>query len=109
MLQQMSNADLFVSIPTRDGTPLSLLEAMVLGLFPIVSTIDANKELLNNGVSEFVNYKGSLSLSESLERASASLESDKTWKKINYANAHKTSNYHVNVLKFQNEMIKFKE
>lgn len=48
----LRDSDIFISIPETDGTPLSLMEAMCLGLFPIVSDIDANREWIlgSNGL-----------------------------------------------------------
>lgn len=54
MLREMAEADVFVSIPVRDGTPLSLLEAMSLGLFPVVSDLDANREWLDDHCASWV-------------------------------------------------------
>ncbi len=38
--------DVYLSASTRDGTSLCLLEAMAMGVFPIVSDIQANREWL---------------------------------------------------------------
>jgi glycosyltransferase involved in cell wall biosynthesis len=53
MLEKIAAAHFFVSIPTRDGSPVSLLEAMLLRLYPIVSDIDANKEILSDKTALF--------------------------------------------------------
>lgn len=45
---------LFLSVPHEDGTPLSLLEAMALGIFPIVSNIPPNQEWIKNGINGFL-------------------------------------------------------
>ncbi|WP_165725314.1 glycosyltransferase [Pseudoalteromonas sp. SA25] len=52
MLEEITNMDVFISVPEIDGMPLSLLEAMEIGLLPIVSNIDANNEWINteNGI-----------------------------------------------------------
>tara|TARA_R110001592_G_scaffold85353_1_gene252173 strand:+ start:13765 stop:14847 length:1083 start_codon:yes stop_codon:yes gene_type:complete len=52
MLEEMRDMDIFVSVPKIDGMPLSLLEAMEIGLLPLVSNIDANNEWVNecNGI-----------------------------------------------------------
>jgi glycosyltransferase involved in cell wall biosynthesis len=43
--------DIYLSASLRDGTSLSLLEAMSTGIFPIVSNIRANSDWLENGVN----------------------------------------------------------
>ncbi|UEK59490.1 glycosyltransferase [Providencia rettgeri] len=42
-----------ISVPSMDGTPLSVLESMFVGLVPIVSNIDANHEWLNKSTAFF--------------------------------------------------------
>lgn len=54
MLEQLSIMDIVVSIPDKDGAPLSLMEAMYIGLYPLVSTIDANTEWLDNSTATFI-------------------------------------------------------
>jgi glycosyltransferase involved in cell wall biosynthesis len=39
---------LYVSVPTSDGTAISLLEAMAFGTIPVLSDLPANKEWVNN-------------------------------------------------------------
>lgn len=43
--QVMKSCDIFISIPTRDGLSLSVLEALYLGLEPILSDVGSYKEL----------------------------------------------------------------
>jgi glycosyltransferase involved in cell wall biosynthesis len=109
MLENMSSANLFVSIPIRDGTPLSLLEAMVLGLYPVVSDIDANKEWLSNDCSEFVKKPGAHSLSTAFENACMKLNHNDLWRKSNNEKVKEMSDYNTNIIKFQNEMFDFLE
>ena len=45
--QVMNSCDVFVSIPIRDGLSLSVLEALYLGLKPILSDVGSYKELLS--------------------------------------------------------------
>lgn len=54
MLEQLATMDIVVSIPDKDGAPLSLMEAMYIGLYPLVSTIDANIEWLDNSTATFI-------------------------------------------------------
>jgi len=44
-------ADIYVSCSESDGTSVSLLEAMALGLYPIVTDIPANREWITDGVN----------------------------------------------------------
>lgn len=48
MISDMKLMDVFVSVPKTDGMPLSLLEAMEIGLYPVVSDIDANHEWIDS-------------------------------------------------------------
>ncbi len=51
MYDRLSRADIYVSCSESDGTSVSLLEAMALGLYPIVSDIPANREWIEDGVN----------------------------------------------------------
>ena len=46
-----NKAKIFVSIPTSDGTAISLLEAMECGCYPVVSDIPSNQEWIEDGVN----------------------------------------------------------
>lgn len=54
--RSLCDSDGFISIPTMDGLPLSVLECMCLNLYPILSDIPANHELLEgeNDMEMFV-------------------------------------------------------
>lgn len=54
MLEEIRAMDVFLSVPNIDGMPLSLLEAMEIGLIPLVSPIDANYEWIKDGVNGFI-------------------------------------------------------
>jgi glycosyltransferase involved in cell wall biosynthesis len=47
----LAGADVYVSCSESDGTSVSLLEAMALGLYPIVTDIPANREWITDGVN----------------------------------------------------------
>jgi glycosyltransferase involved in cell wall biosynthesis len=47
----LSAADIYVSCSASDGTSVSLLEAMALGLYPIVTDIPANREWIAEGIN----------------------------------------------------------
>lgn len=46
---EMQRAELYVSMALSDGTSSSLLEAMAVGCFPVLSDIPANREWLDHG------------------------------------------------------------
>lgn len=56
------NASFFISIPSSDGTSISLLEAMACGTVPILSNLPANNEWVKSG------YNGII-VSDTLEKA----------------------------------------
>ena len=49
------DAQVVMSIPDMDGTPLSVLESIYVGLIPILSDIDANHEWITKDCGYFVN------------------------------------------------------
>lgn len=66
-------AQIYVSIPSSDGTSMSLLEAMACGAVPVVSDLPANREWIRDGENGIVVRDGNLE--EALER-SLSLDRD---------------------------------
>ena len=54
MPEALHKHDVYLSASLRDGTSLSLLEAMATGLFPIVSDIKTNSSWVENGVNGFL-------------------------------------------------------
>jgi glycosyltransferase involved in cell wall biosynthesis len=49
----MTEAEVFVSVPSSDGTSVALLQAMAAGCFPIVSDLPTQPELVEDGVNGF--------------------------------------------------------
>jgi glycosyltransferase involved in cell wall biosynthesis len=49
----MTGADVFVSVPSSDGTSVALLQAMAAGCFPIVSDLPTQRELIDDSVNGF--------------------------------------------------------
>ncbi len=47
LVQELRQADIYVSLSRTDGTSISLLEAMACGLFPILSDIPQNREWID--------------------------------------------------------------
>jgi glycosyltransferase involved in cell wall biosynthesis len=63
--QNYLKSKIYVSIPTTDGTSISLLESLAYGCLPIVSDLPANKEWIQDGVNGIIS---SGDLSKDLER-----------------------------------------
>ncbi len=49
----MTGAEVFVSVPSSDGTSVALLQAMAAGCFPIVSDLPTQREWIDDGVNGF--------------------------------------------------------
>jgi glycosyltransferase involved in cell wall biosynthesis len=45
----MSDAEVFVSVPSSDGTSVALLQAMAAGCFPIVGDLATQQEWITDG------------------------------------------------------------
>ena len=58
--ENYQSATIYVSIPSSDGTSISLLEAMAYGCIPIVSNLPANKEWIDSAINGII-YNGDLS------------------------------------------------
>ncbi|WP_159656083.1 glycosyltransferase [Vibrio atypicus] len=68
LFEFMRNAQYYISIPTTDGAPLALYEAMHIGLYPVVSDIESNRETFSEGYAEFLSDDRKASLAVILER-----------------------------------------
>lgn len=69
LVEHLFRNDVVVSVPSMDGTPLSLLESMYVGLIPIVSKIDANYEWVDPKFGFFADPSSIEELRESLSSA----------------------------------------
>ena len=49
----LHDAEVFVSVPSSDGTSVALLQAMAAGCFPVVSDLATQRELVEDGVNGF--------------------------------------------------------
>jgi glycosyltransferase involved in cell wall biosynthesis len=47
----MQDAEVFVSMPSSDGTSVALLQAMAAGAYPIVSDLETQREWIRDGVN----------------------------------------------------------
>ena len=54
IVEIMKGVQLFVSVSLSDGVPASLLEAMAMGLFPVVSDIPANRQWIQDGINGYL-------------------------------------------------------
>ena len=54
LAKYFQQADIYVSTSLSDGLSVSLLEAMASGLFPIVTDIPGNREIIKDGVNGFL-------------------------------------------------------
>ena len=71
----MTEAHVYVSVPSSDGTSVALLQAMASGCFPIVADLPTQRELIEDGVNGFlVPLHRPEILAERIERALAQPE-----------------------------------
>ena len=67
----LNNYNIYLSASLSDSTSVALLEAMSVGLFPVVSDIEGNREWIEDGVNGVMFEPGSVkSLAEAVIRAS---------------------------------------
>ena len=107
MLKQMQSSNIYISIPSRDGTPLSLLEAMALGLYPIVSSIDANHEWISSNNGVFVNDMSNIEeISEAMSKSMDFIYSEnKDYLHSNYEQVKNKADISVNIPHFYKKSI----
>lgn len=53
-IRELQQADMYISVSKSDGSSLSLLEAMAIGVPPIVTDNPANNEWIENGISGYL-------------------------------------------------------
>ena len=98
----LGKAWIFLSIPHEDGTPLSLLEAMALGAFPIVSNIPPNREWIRNEINGFLVDKDDPSdIANAIIRAFESEELFKKSKSLNFKLVSERADYSKNISKMR--------
>ncbi|MFH1074313.1 MAG: glycosyltransferase family 4 protein [Candidatus Firestonebacteria bacterium] len=59
----LSLSDIFVAVPESDATSISLIEAMAVGVVPVVSNIDSKTYLIKDGVNGYTLEVGHTALS----------------------------------------------
>lgn len=82
---------IWVSVPSSDGTAISLLEAMAYGCIPVVSDLPANREWIKDGVNGVIVKN---SLEEAIARAIAM--DNKEVAKINFTIVQEKATKDVN-------------
>lgn len=66
----LNNYDVYLSASLSDSTSVALLEAMTVGLFPVVSNIEGNQEWIEDGVNGVLFDPGSaISLAAAITKA----------------------------------------
>lgn len=69
LMSDLSIMDIAISIPDKDGTPLSLFEVLSIGVYPVLSRIDANIEWLDEEHAVYINSYDSDEISTKLAYA----------------------------------------
>lgn len=80
----LSNMDIVISIPDKDGAPLSLMESLYIGLYPVVSKIDANFEWLDSKYSEYIADYSKESIGHAIQKAAELIVSGKATDAIEF-------------------------
>ena len=66
----LTDAEVFVSVPSSDATSVALLQAMAVGCFPIVSDLLSQQELVEDGVQGLrVPVRDEVALADAIVRA----------------------------------------
>ena len=69
-LKTMATAGIYLSLALSDATPVSLLEAMALGAFPVISDLPATREWIVDGLNGLlVDPRSPASVSSAMEKA----------------------------------------
>lgn len=79
LAQALAEADIYVSTSLSDGTSVSLLEAMAVGLVPVVSDIPANRGWVTDGVNGFL--ASPTDADAFAEKLSQALERPEEWRR----------------------------
>ena len=76
LLNELARADVFVSMSHSDGTATSVLEAMMCGVFPVLSDIPANRVLIDAaaGIGSLVPVADAAALAAELSRRIAEVD-----------------------------------
>ena len=77
-LKQLASSTVVVSIPSSDATPVTLLEAMAAGKFPVVSDLPVYRDWITDGVTGLICLIDPDSLAATLRRA---LSDQELWRR----------------------------
>ncbi len=100
----LKKANLYISVPISEGVSASLMEAMAVGVFPIVTDLPGNRALLKNSITGILVEKNSVDSivngvlqfkNMSLAAKKYAIEENKKW-------SEKHTNWHQNMLYFYN-------
>lgn len=69
LLQAMQSHDAMISVALRDGTATTLLEALAVGMVPILSDIPANRPWVREGLGALVPVADPATLAEAMHQA----------------------------------------
>jgi glycosyltransferase involved in cell wall biosynthesis len=69
--ERLAESDLIVSIPTSDGTPVSMLEGMAAGCLPILSDLPVYHDWVDDGVNGLIVKPDFSNLTTALQRGIA--------------------------------------
>ncbi len=101
LIKMLLKSDIYVSASLYDSTSVSLLEAMAVGLYPVVSDVEANMEWITHKKNGLIFKKGDyISLAECLIKLINMEDLEyKTVINYNYEVLKTTGNFEDNVLK----------
>jgi glycosyltransferase involved in cell wall biosynthesis len=67
-LELMAKSHLMVSIPSSDGTPVSMLEAMAAGCLPVVSDLPVYRDWIKNGINGLITGSTPVQVADALRK-----------------------------------------
>jgi len=111
IINYLHKSDIYISTSKSDGTSLSLLEAMAVGMPLVVTDIPANKEWVKQDFNgSFIKPDDSKSIVEVIDKMLSSPDLTKKMGMRNYLIAQKKANWDLNfneLLKLYNDCFKY--
>jgi glycosyltransferase involved in cell wall biosynthesis len=98
----MARSDVYVSLAESDGASLALLEAMALGVIPVLSNIPANRAWISDGESGALVEIDALAVADGIERAAA-MDRDKA-AELNLIEIRARADRHRNLSQFESRL-----
>jgi glycosyltransferase involved in cell wall biosynthesis len=98
----LKKTNLYISVPISEGVSASLMEAMAVGLFPIVTDLPGNRALLKNGITGILVEKNSVEaiVEGIIHFKNMTSEAKKSAIKINKRWSDMNTNWHQNMSNF---------